>query len=130
LTGNRNPMLTCSYWILKLEARFFSGDYAEALATGDKAKQLLWASTPQIPVLNYFYYTALTVAALYETALADQQAVWRDLLSVHREQLGEWAENYPSTFADKHTLVLAEIARIEKRDAHAWPLRAGCRLGT
>jgi PAS domain S-box-containing protein len=119
LTGNRNPMLISSYWILKLEARFFSGDYAEALAAGDKTKQLLWASTPQIPVLDYFYYAALTMAALYETGSADQQAAWRELLRVHREQLGEWAENYPPTFNDKHTLVLAEIARIEKRDAHA-----------
>jgi GAF domain-containing protein len=119
LTGNRNPMLISSYWILKLEARFFSGDYAEALAAGDKTKQLLWASTPQIPVLDYFYYAALTMAARYETGSADQQAAWRELLRVHREQLGEWAENYPPTFNDKHTLVLAEIARIEKRDAHA-----------
>jgi hypothetical protein len=37
----------------------------------------------------------------------------------HQEQLREWAENYPPTFADKHALVLAEIARIEKRDADA-----------
>ena len=36
-----------------------------------------------------------------------------------REQLREWAENYPPTFADKHTLVSAEIARLEKRDADA-----------
>jgi hypothetical protein len=34
-------------------------------------------------------------------------------------QLREWAENYPPTFADKHTLVSAEIARIEGRDADA-----------
>jgi hypothetical protein len=59
------------------------------------------------------------VAALYETASADQKAAWRELLRVHREQLGEWAENYPPTFTDKHRLVLAEIARIEKRDADA-----------
>ena len=37
----------------------------------------------------------------------------------HREQLREWAEDYPPTFADKHALVLAEIARLEKRDADA-----------
>src|ERR1700678_1211769 len=54
-------MLACSYWILKLEARFFSGDYVEALAAANKSKQLLWVSTPQIPVLDYFYYSALTV---------------------------------------------------------------------
>ena len=38
---------------------------------------------------------------------------WRELLAAHREQLREWAENYPPTFADKHALVSAEIARLE-----------------
>ena len=52
-------------------------------------------------------------------ASADEQQAWRELLAAHQEQLREWAENYPPTFADKHTLVLAEIARIEKRDADA-----------
>ena len=40
-----------------------------------------------------------------------------ELLAAHREQLRQWAENNPPTFADKHALLLAEIARIEKRDA-------------
>ncbi len=49
----------------------------------------------------------------------DQQQAWRELLAAHQEQLREWAENYPPTFSDKYTLVLAEIARIEKRDSDA-----------
>jgi hypothetical protein len=59
------------------------------------------------------------VAALYETASADQQAASRKLLMEHQEQMREWAENYPPTFADKHALVSAEIARLEERDADA-----------
>ncbi|MGC1299186.1 MAG: histidine kinase, partial [Alloacidobacterium sp.] len=66
LTGNRMTLMICWYWILKLKARFLSGDYAEALAAADKAKPLLWAAAAQINLLDYFYYTALTVAALYE----------------------------------------------------------------
>jgi len=119
LTGDRMPILICWYWILKLKARFLSGDYAEALAAADKAKLLLSAVTGSIQLLDYFYYAALTVAALYENASTDEQTGWRDLLTAHRGQLREWAENYPPTFADKHTLVLAEIARLEKRDADA-----------
>jgi len=115
LTGDRLPILICWYWILKLKARFLSGDYAEALAAADKAKLLLSALTGSIQLLDYFYYAALTVAALYENASTDEQSGWRDLLTAHREQLREWAETYPPTFADKHTLVLAEIARIEGR---------------
>jgi PAS domain S-box-containing protein len=119
LTADRIPMMVDWYWILKLKARFLSNDYAAALEAAGKAKQLLVASVGQVSVLDYFYYAALTVSALYETASADDQQAWRELLEAHREQLREWAENNPPTFGDKHTLVLAEIARLEKRDADA-----------
>src|SRR6202795_2185577 len=122
LTADRTAMMVCFYWILKLKARFLSGDFAEALAAADKAKALLWGVFGEIQLLDYFYYAALTVAALYENASADEQTGWRDLLTAHREQLREWADSYPPTFADKHALVAAEIARLEGRDADAMRL--------
>jgi hypothetical protein len=76
----------------------------------------------EFKTIDYFYYTALTVAALYENGSADEQAGWRELLTAHREQLREWVENYLPTFADKHALVSAEVARLEKRDADAMRL--------
>jgi PAS domain S-box-containing protein len=121
LTGDRISLMIAWYWILKLKARFLSGDYPEALAAADKAKALLWASA-HIQLLDYFYYTALTVSALYENASADEQTGWLGLLTAHREQLREWADIYPPTFADKHALVAAEIARLEGRDADAMRL--------
>src|SRR5882762_4682886 len=122
LTAEGIGLTIAWYWILKLKARFLSGDYAEALAAADKAKPLLSAVAVMIELLDYFYYTALTVSALCENASADEQSGWRDLLTAHREQLREWAENYPPTFADKHALVVAEIARLEGRDADAMRL--------
>ena len=131
LTAARMPTVICLHWIRKLKARYLSGDYAEALAAADKAKALLWISSVQLQMLDYFYYTALTVAALYEEASADEQAGWRELLTAHREQLREWAENYPPTFADKHALVSAEIARIEGRDSRCdASVRAGHSIGS
>jgi PAS domain S-box-containing protein len=120
LTGE--AMSFAWHWILKLKARFLAGDYAEALAAVDKAKTVLWASPAHIQLLDYFYYTALTVAALYENATDDEQSRWRELLTAHRERLREWADTYPPTFADKHALVAAEIARLEGRDADAMRL--------
>jgi len=122
LMAARMPTVTCLHWIRKLKARYLSGDYAEALMASDKAKALLWISSVQLQLLDYFYYSALTVAALYEEASADEQAGWRELLTAHREQLREWAENYPPTFSDKYDLVSAEVARIEGRDADAMRL--------
>ena len=119
LPGDQRPMTICWYWILKLKARFLSGEYAEALVAADKGKPLLSAVAAQIQLLDYFYYAALSVAACYENASADEQQGQRKLLVTHQEQLREWAENYPPTFADKHALVSAEVARLEGRTLDA-----------
>jgi predicted ATPase/signal transduction histidine kinase len=123
LTDDRMSSLICGYWIIKLQARFLAGDYLEALAAAHQARPLLWAFAGHVPwCLGYFYYTALTVSALYGNASADEQSGWRDLLEAHLEQLREWAENYPPTFGDKHALVSAEISRLEARDGDAMRL--------
>ncbi|MDB5041046.1 MAG: domain S-box-containing protein [Candidatus Eremiobacteraeota bacterium] len=122
LSRDRMPVTNCFYWILKLKALFLSGDYAEALAAADKVKPLLSTATAQTQVVDYYHYAALTVAALYEKASDDEQSRWRELLTAHREQLREWTETYPPTFADKYALVSAEIARLEGRDVEAMRL--------
>jgi PAS domain S-box-containing protein len=119
LTGNRMALMMFWYWVLKLKARFLSGDYAEALEASGKAKPLLWSSAAQMHLLDYFYYSALALAACYEDVSTDQQEVWHEILSVYLEQLREWAETYPPTFRDKHALVSAEIARLERRELDA-----------
>jgi predicted ATPase len=122
LTGDRTSVMIVWYWLLKLKARFLSGDYAEALAAADKAKPLLLAAAGKIELLDYFHYAALTVAALYENASDDERNRWRDLLTAHQEQLREWTDNCPPTFGDRYALVSAEIARLEGRDPDAMRL--------
>ena len=48
-------------------------DASAAAAEAEKAKALLWASPLRIQLVDYFYYRALTMAALYEKASADEQ---------------------------------------------------------
>src|SRR4029077_8014696 len=107
------------YWVLKLKARYLSGDYTEALAAANQAEPLLQSALGLIHTVDYYYYTPLTLAALHETVPPGERRAWRDRLAVHDEQLREWAINYPPTFADKHTLVSAEIARLEGQDGEA-----------
>ena len=86
--------MICLHWIRKLKARYLSGDYAEALAAADKATGAAsGVRAYSCMLLDYFYYTALTVAALYEKLLLTSRPSWRELLAAHREQLREWAEN-------------------------------------
>jgi len=116
---DRTSLTRSWYWILKLKSLFILGDYGGALAAADRAKPLLSAAAAQIQLLDYFYYSALTMAALYEHASADQQAGRHELLTAHQERLREWAENNASTFSDKHALVSAEVARIDGRYSDA-----------
>jgi PAS domain S-box-containing protein len=120
LTGDRATV--CWYWILKLQTRFMLGDYEAAIAAAQKAKPLLWATTGCIQLLDYYYYTALAIAAVIKTAPSDRQREWRETLTAHMEQLRDWAESCAPTFLDKHALVSAEVARVDSRDVEAMRL--------
>jgi PAS domain S-box-containing protein len=117
-TGRRMPLMIL-YWVLKLKARFLSGDYADALAAAGRTEALLPDAASQYLLLDYVYYSALTLAALYENAATDDRNKWREALTARVRQLGEWTENYRPTFGDKYALVSAEIARIEGRELDA-----------
>ncbi len=121
LMGGRMPTMICWYWTMKAKARFLAGDHAEALAAVDKATALLWSSTGHFPLIDYYYYAALTVAALYENASAVERPRWGELLEL-RDQLREWADVNRPSFGDKHALVSAEIARLEGRELDAMRL--------
>lgn len=77
LTEDRVTLLSCGYWILKREARFLAGDYGAALAAFQEARPRLWYHFGQFQLVNYFYFSALTVAALYEYGSAEEQSEWR-----------------------------------------------------
>jgi signal transduction histidine kinase len=111
--------IVCWYWILKLQARFISGDYQAAIAAAEQARALLSAAIGCIQLLDYHYYTALTITAVFEAAPPDKQREWRKTLTAHIGQLREWADNYPPTFFDKYALVSAEFARIDGHDRDA-----------
>jgi hypothetical protein len=55
LTSDRMPVMVFFYWILKLKARFLSGDYADALAAAEKAKELRWGALGKVQQLDQRY---------------------------------------------------------------------------
>jgi PAS domain S-box-containing protein len=122
LTADRMTTMVVWYWILKIEARFLSGDYGQGLEAVEKAKQLMWATPGEIQLLGYHLYSALTLASLIATIPPEQHGVWRTRIREHSEQLRHWAKNYPGNFGSASTLVEAEIARIEDRALDAMDL--------
>ena len=112
-----NPDLAvveCWYWIRKLQARFFAGDFGAALDAALRAQRLLGAS-PTFELAEYHFYGALSRAACFDTATADERQVHLDVLANHQRQLESWADSCPENFGNRAALVGAEIARIEGR---------------
>lgn len=109
----------CWYWIRKLQARFFAGDYASAIDASLRAQRLLWTSPSLFETAEYQFYGALSRAASCNSAAADQRQKHFEALAAHHRQLEVWAENCPGNFGTRAALVEAEIARIEGREPDA-----------
>ena len=115
----RLAIATCWYWIRKLQARFYSGDYASAIDAAAKAQRLLWTSSSFFEVAEYHFYGALARAAYYDVAPADDGSRHLQAIVAHHEQLKIWAENCPDNFENRAALVGAEIAHRSGRNDEA-----------
>jgi PAS domain S-box-containing protein len=111
----------CWYWIRKLQARFYAGDYASAVVAASKVEPLL--QTPgHFESAEYLFYDALARAAQYDAASPEERIRHREALAAHHEQIVVLAENCPENFGNRAALVAAELARIEGRDLDAMHL--------
>lgn len=122
---SQNPDLAfveCWYWIRKLQARFFAGDYVSATEASSRAQRLLWTSPTHFEKAEYVFYSALSDAASCDAATTDQRQQHIDELAAHHGQLQLWAANCPDNFENRAALVGAEIARIAGRDIEAMRL--------
>jgi predicted ATPase/signal transduction histidine kinase/CheY-like chemotaxis protein len=121
LTADRMPVMVARYWILKIGARFLLGDCAVAFDAMEKATPLLWATPGEIHLFDYHFYSALTLASLVATR-PEQRSEWLARIKEHCEQLREWRQGVPESFASAADLVEAEVARIENRELDAMRL--------
>jgi PAS domain S-box-containing protein len=107
----------CEYWVRKLQAHFFAGDYASAVEASLRAERLLWTSPSFFRVAEYHFYAALSRASSCDSSFLDRRHF--GALSAHHKQLQIWATNCPENFENRAALVAAEIARVEGRKLDA-----------
>jgi len=113
-----NPALAdpgFGYWTIKVQARFFAGDYASAVDASLKAQQLLWSAPSLLEPAAFRFYSALSHAAAWDSAATVERQKHFEALAAHHRQLEIWAEHCPENFENRAALVGAEIARIEGR---------------
>jgi PAS domain S-box-containing protein len=115
-----NP--TCIYWIRKLQAHYFAGDYDAAVSAASKAEPYLWTSPVSFELADYHFYTGLARAARLGSEPAGERDRHLQAVAAHYRQLESWAEYCSENFENRVALVGAEIARIEGRDLDAMRL--------
>ncbi len=119
---SQNPdlaMAECWYWVRKLQASFFAGDYAAANLAASRAQRLLWTSPGQFETAEYHLYAALSLAASSSSLVEGDRAAVLEALSAHSRQLEMWVEGCAENFENRAALVAAEIARLEGRPIDA-----------
>jgi PAS domain S-box-containing protein len=109
----------CWYWIRKLQARFFAGNYDSAVNASLNAQPLLWTSPSHFEIAEFCFYAALSHAASWNGAPSDRKQQHFEALMAHHRQLEIWAANCPQNFENRAALVGAEIARLEGREFDA-----------
>jgi PAS domain S-box-containing protein len=120
LAGNPNLVRAeFLYWVRKLQARFFAGDYASAIEASSRAQPLLWSALAELETAEYHFYDALSQAASCDFAAAGERRQHRDAVAADHKQLQLWAANSPDNFENRAALVGAEIARLEGRELDA-----------
>jgi PAS domain S-box-containing protein len=112
-------LVACWYWVRKLQARFYAGDYAQAVAAAANARPLLQATSGTFEEADYHFYAALARAAASDSATPDERREHSGALAEHHERLALWAENCLENFANRVALVGAEIARLDGGELEA-----------
>jgi len=101
----------CWYWIRKMQAHYFAGDYPAALDALAAAAPLLWTTGGHFELAEFHLYAALVRA---QAATVDRAA-----LAVHAGLVAGWAASGPDNFACRATLVAAECARLDSQAMEA-----------
>jgi PAS domain S-box-containing protein len=112
-------LISCWYWIRKLQALYLAGDYRQAVAAVSKAEPHLWTAATFFEEAEYHFYGALARVAASESATPEERREHLAALAEDRKRLVLWAENCPENFENRVALVDAEIAGIEDRDQDA-----------
>jgi PAS domain S-box-containing protein len=127
------------YWIRKLQAHFFAGDYRSALEAAARARPKLWTLAAFFEAAEYHFYAGLSRAASCVSSASDlgrpvfsrpdevvrpysRPTEYRqhfEALAAHHKQLEVWARNCPENFENRTALLGAEIARLEGRELDA-----------
>jgi PAS domain S-box-containing protein len=115
----RSGVSITAYHILKLADACIFGRHAEAQDHALRAAATLHEVMATVLEAMFYFYHALTLAALQREAPADRQHEFGSALKRYLRKIERWAQHGPANFRCRHSLVAAEMARNEGRALEA-----------
>jgi PAS domain S-box-containing protein len=100
------------YCFLKIQISYLYGRYEDAVKAAIEAQQTLANNAGFFPIVQYYFYYSLSLAALYSTAASDDKKQYWNVLQQHQQIVKNWADNCPENFLHRYMLLSAEIAKI------------------
>lgn len=113
------PVQQSIYNLGKLQARVFSGNFAEAVAAAAVCEELLWTLTAFIQCADIYFFSALAASSHFAEANEEERKSHLATIEKQCERLRPLSESCPDNFAAQYLLVCAEQARLENRNHDA-----------
>ena len=101
----------CWHHVLRMTTFYYAGEYEQALAASERARELLFSSAFHPQYHDYFQFRSLCLAACYRAASDELRASYAEEMHANLELLERWADCNPQSFEAKTRLVQAEWSR-------------------
>ncbi|WP_027778717.1 AAA family ATPase [Paraburkholderia caledonica] len=105
--------------IMNLMLAYLEGRYDDALHAAHCAQSVIGAAMALPIEATFYFFHALTLAALDASAGDEQRVTRRRTIHATCEKFAVWTSHCPSNFRHRHALISAELARVEGRDSDA-----------
>ncbi|ABD04895.1 serine/threonine protein kinase and signal transduction histidine kinase [Rhodopseudomonas palustris HaA2] len=124
LAANRSlDIALCWFWIRKMQACYFAGDYSVAFVALLKAEPLLWTTVGHHEYSIFHFYVGVISAALAESpSPPEPRAELEQRLAEAHRRMAAWEVHNPGNYKSATALLAAEIARLQNRPYEAMQL--------
>lgn len=117
--GSASLQSTCFDHIGRIQVHVIAGRHAAALALAEPGDTFFRNVRAYLESMEYRFYVALAHAAACDASPPERRAMHVESLRHHHHELAIRCARNPANFADRSTLLAAEIARIEGRELEA-----------
>ncbi|HSH05793.1 MAG TPA: ATP-binding sensor histidine kinase [Anaerolineae bacterium] len=102
----------CHFYFNKMYLAYLFHNFEAASDAAEQTAANLSAVTASVPVPIFYFYDSLIRLARWDQFTPEEQQTEKEQITANQAKLAAWAQHAPANQAHRHTLVQAEIARV------------------